>query len=79
MSVFDDFNGLGPHGAECAVASCPAGKIGGWNYQFKDGPCAADGCGWPVGVRTRPHFTDTPARPIVDAGKEALVWLKGKK
>ena len=25
---------------------------------------------------TRPHYTDNPATPIVDAGKEALAWLK---
>ncbi len=27
----------------------------------------------------KPHFTDNPTPPIVDAGKEARAWLQSKK
>jgi len=58
--------------AICGDPTCYRGRIGGWNYQFKDGPCASKDCKWPPEVKARPHFTDTPSKPIVDAGKEAL-------
>lgn len=99
----------------CGDPACYRGRIAGWNYQFKDGPCNRSQCEWPwqymaddpgygvdgalkvwvtctpdvaavammSGVRTRryparPHFTDTPATPIVDAGKAALAELRRK-
>ena len=65
----------------CSIDSCPAGQVGGWGYQYRDGPCRAQPCGWPAGRPTRDHFTNHPAPPVVDAGKEALlrarVLLKG--
>jgi hypothetical protein len=77
MSVFDDFNALGCTEPRCGDRDCYRGRIGGWNYQFKDGPCNAPGCQWPAGLTARHHFTDTPATPIVDAGKEALAaWRR---
>jgi hypothetical protein len=62
----------------CPVPTCRAGTVGGWNYQFKDGPCSAPDCQWPKDLLTRPHFTETPASPVRDAGKEALEWLKSR-
>lgn len=56
----------------CGDPTCYRGRIAGWNYQFRDGPCQAADCKWPPNIRPRPHFTDTPATPIVDAGKLAL-------
>lgn len=77
MSTFSDFNGLGKTEPICGDSSCYRGRVGGWNYQFKDGPCGAADCKWPVDDTgdyrpRRPHFTDTPAAPIVDAGNAAL-------
>lgn len=86
MSVFDDFNGLGQSEPRCGDPTCYRGRVGGWNYQYKDGPCHPKDrdCAWPVDntgdyLPPRPHFTDTPATPIVDAGKEALAWLRQQK
>ncbi len=59
-------------GSPCGDPTCYRGAIGDWNYQYKDGPCKAQDCAWPEGLPARPHFTDTPATPIVDAGKAAL-------
>jgi len=88
VTVFDDFNSLGRTEPICGDPTCYRGRIGGWNYQFKDGPCNAADCRWPRThadrsvahyLAPRPHFTDTPAEPIVDAGKEALAWLRQQK
>jgi len=63
-------------GSPCRDPTCYRGGIGDWNYQFKDGPCGATGCMWPPGLAARPHFTDTPSPPVVDAGKAALAWRR---
>lgn len=33
--------------AICRDPTCYRGRIGGWNYQFKDGPCQSKECKWP--------------------------------
>jgi hypothetical protein len=60
-----------PDANVCGDSTCYRGRIGE-NYQFKDGPCAAENCQWPKGVKPRPHFTDNPSQPIFNAGKAAL-------
>ena len=58
--------------AICGDYACYRGRTGGWNYQYKDGPCQSKDCRWPKEAGTRPHFTDNPSQPVRDAGKEAL-------
>ena len=59
--------------AICGDITCYRGTYGlGQGYQFKDGPCDAVDCQWPKDLPRRPHFTDTPTPPIVDAGAKAL-------
>ncbi len=57
---------------KCGDEACYRGKVADWGYQFKDGPCNAANCKWPKDLPPRPHFTDTPSKPIVDAGALAL-------
>ena len=55
--------------AICGDNTCYRGTIDRWGVQYKDGPCGAANCRWPSGIEPRPHYTDTPSSPIVDAGK----------
>ena len=60
--------------AICGDKTCYRGTYGlGQGYLFKDGPCDAADCQWPKDAPTRPHFTDNPTPPIVDAGAMALL------
>ena len=60
----------------CPFPGCYRGAVGSQDYQFKDGPCERTDCQWEG--PTRPHFTDTPSTPIVDAGAQALNEKKQK-
>lgn len=60
----------------CRDPTCYRGTTDRNGYGYKDGPCWAADCHWEG--ETRPHFTDTPSAPIVDAGKEALRIMKSR-
>lgn len=36
----------------CGDKTCYRGTVGGWGYQFKDGPCDAPDCQWPKDLKT---------------------------
>jgi hypothetical protein len=63
----------------CGDPTCHRGSMGRWNYHWVDGPCGAADCKWPKDLPRRPHFTDTPTEPIVDAGAVALAEKNKKK
>ncbi len=51
-----------------------------WITTDKDLAAVAQMSGYPIRrLPAKPHFTDTPTPPIVDAGKAALAWLQSKK
>ena len=60
----------------CGDPTCYRGAEGsggpGGAMVYKDGPCQAADCQWPKDLKPRPHYTDNPTPPIVDAGKVAL-------
>jgi hypothetical protein len=60
----------------CSRGASGSGFAGGAGY-YRDGPCNSVACEWPIGY-VSPHKQPIPAKPIVDAGKEALVWVKTK-
>jgi len=59
----------------CGDPYCYRGAYGnggpGGAMTFKDGPCNSPICQWPADKPTRPHYTDNPTKPIVDAGAKA--------
>ena len=62
-------------GGPCGDPSCYRGGVSkSDNYQFKDGPCNAVDCKWPLNLPPRPHPSDISnlSKPIVDAGAIAL-------
>ena len=59
----------------CAHPDCDRGAIGGWGWQFKDGPCEAQPCLWPEDLPPRPHFSDNPTRLVYKGdGRWVFEW-----
>ncbi len=61
----------GPCGDPTCYRGAEGWSGGGGAIVYKDGPCQAATCHWPLGLTAKPHYTDNPTPPIVDAGKVA--------
>ena len=65
----------GPCGDPFCYRGAEGSGFAGGAGRFKDGPCNSVACEWPLDY-VSPHKQPVPAKPIVDAGKQALIEKK---
>ena len=66
----------GPCGDPYCYRGASGSGFAGGAGRFKDGPCNAVACEWPLDYKGPPQ--PQPASPIEDKGKLALDWLRKK-